>query len=277
MAEISGSPDFEQRPTPSRESELLGAIKEIEVPFMEALKRDYGEERGWRMCAPASIALSRILSARTGVPIGRDIPGEHVELTVGIFDPKTAPDRLSRIEEQTYIRYFTGDGNVYYIDPIYGLLMQTRQQLSEAIQVEKYPVTEVDQALIREHHLYPFDPNHDGLDTSEAFAPHGTSAEERKSYIAEVIPALNDERATMSEFVADSGRVMITDWQKTEAIIKEFAPSWKPERLVRMERFIAAIQAMNRGKQYPTTLLRFAKRGAGPNPDVNNFKKVLRG
>lgn len=95
-------PSNERHQVPNREAELLGTIKEIEVPFMEALQRDYGEKRGWRMCGPASIALSRVLSARTGVPIGKDIEGEHIELTVGIFDPQSDANRLSRIEEQTH-------------------------------------------------------------------------------------------------------------------------------------------------------------------------------
>lgn len=121
--------------------------------------------------------------------------------------------------------------------------MQSRQQLSEAIQVEKYSVAEADQALIDKHHLYPFDPNHDGLAGSKAFASLRTPAE-RQMYITDSIAALNDERATMPQFVADSGRTMSTDWQKTEAIIKEFAPNWEPDKLAQLERLSAALQTM---------------------------------
>ncbi len=227
----------------SRERELLNLVKKIETPFMESLQREYGEQRGWRMCGPASIALSRVLSTQTGIPIGQDIEGEHIELTVGIFDPEDQPNRRERIEEQTYIRYHTGNGYVYYIDPIYGLLMQGKKEFHEAIQVERYSIGEIDNELVRRHHLYPFDPNHHGIADSLAFRTL-KSASERQLYIDDSIAALNDERATMPEFVSDSGHIMSTDWQKTEGIIKEFAPEWQIDMLTKLERLQEVAQHM---------------------------------
>lgn len=174
------------------------------------------------------------------------------------------------MEEQTYIRYYNGDGSVYYIDSIYGLLMQSRQTFSEAIQVEKYTVAEVDQALIEKHHLYPFDPNHEGLASSKPFA-NFRSAEERQMYINDSLAALNDERATMPQFVADSGRTMSTDWQKTEAIIKEFAPEWQPDQLAVLERMSATLQAMvkeQRGDLMSTGVIRPAMRGLDRGTEI---------
>ena len=214
----------------NKEKEVLGIIKEIEVPFMESLKRVYddGEGENWRMCGPACIALSRIISARTNIPIELNSQKEHIELTIGIFDPKNNPNRFDLIEDQTYIRYFTGDGNVYYIDPIYGLLMENKKQLDGVIQIEKYSVNEIDEALIQKHDLYPFDPNHDGLEKcTGAFFSIFNTPKERQMFIADSTTAFNDERATMSKFVADSGRIATTDFVRTKVIIREFAPQWK--------------------------------------------------
>jgi hypothetical protein len=202
---------------------------------MNRLKDEYGEKRGWRMCGPASIVLSRILSEKTGVPIGRDLEGEHIELAVGIYDPKNMPDRVVRMEEQTYVRYYPGNGTVYYIDAIYGLLMGGRQDLAEAIQVEQYPVDQVDQQLTERHNLYPFNPNHEDLAKCKTFASMPTS-ELRAMYYNDSVAALNDERATMADYIADSGHAMQTDCSRTEKIIKEFAPSWDVDPLRKIKR-----------------------------------------
>lgn len=207
---------------------------------MQALQREYGEKRGWRMCGSASVALSRILSERTGVPIGKNISGEHIELCVGIYDPKEKPNRARLIEEQTYIRYYTIGGDIYYIDPIYGLLMGGKKDFKGAIQVEKYSQTEVDRELQTRHHLYFFDPNHPDITECKTFA--GMDIHKRQMFIDDNVAALNDERATMSEYVADSGHVMSTDYAKTEGIIKEFALSYKPDLLAKARQLTAVAQ-----------------------------------
>lgn len=235
--------------TPTREKEVVGLIQKIEVPFMEALQEEYGKTKGWRVCGPASISLSRIISHHTGIPIGRNIDGEHIELVVGIFDPRNASDRLNRIEEQTYIRYYTGNGNVYYIDAIYGLLMRGREEFHEAIQVEKYKVSEIDQALIEKHHLYAFDPNHDGITSINGLK--NLTASERFEYINDSLAALNDDRATMSDFLADSKRAMRTNWAQTVTIIKKFTPDWKENIHSQAERLSELANTMFKKLELP--------------------------
>ena len=205
----------------NHEQQILDTIKKIEVPFMMALQRTFGAERGWRCCGPASIALSRILSYLTGVPIGRSLEGEHIELTVGIFDPKKDINRLSRIEEQTHIRYHVGNEFIYYIDAIYGLLMLARPQLEKTIQVEKYHAGTIDPELIARHNLYPFDPNHKGIAGRGMWGQCGTPEECRKTW-EDIVEALNDERGTCFSFKSDCGeRVYHPGWNEVVPVIEE--------------------------------------------------------
>lgn len=222
---------MERLPELLKERAVLEIIREIEVPFTLALREAYGEERGWRICAPAAIALSIILSSRTGIPLKRVNSNEaHIEVCMGIYDPKEKPDRLAKLEEQTYIRYYTGDGYCYYIDPIYGLLMEGRAVQQGAIQVEKYLAEEIDDALIASHNLYPFDPAHEGLELSDNSFAEFQTPEERQTFYDDVIAAMNDHRATMPAFVGDSLQNKFrTDWRRVIEVIKRFAPQWQED------------------------------------------------
>ena len=80
--------------------------------------------------------------------------------------------------------------------------------------------------MIENHHLYPFDPDHEDLELSKPFAPF-KSAADRATYHADGVGALNDERATQSRVVTDSGFVMTTNWARIVPVIKEFAPEWQ--------------------------------------------------
>ena len=206
------------------EQQIVDTIEAVELPFMQALQREYGAKRGWRMCGPASVALSRILTTLSGVPIQKGGLGERLEIVDGMFDPKDAPDRLSRIEEQTYIRYYTGTGYVYYIDPIYGLLMGNKSDLAGAIQVEKYSEADIDTQLALKHNLHPFDINSERA-THVALLSE-IPQEIRQKFIEETSAALHDERGTMPAFFTDSGFAAKTDHQKTETVIRAIVPEW---------------------------------------------------
>lgn len=223
----------EEQTRVSHEAALLGVIKEVEVPFLSALRDEFGEKKGWRCCGPASVILSRIISHRTGVPIGLNLPGEHLTVMVGIFDPKNSPDRLARLEEQTYIRYYTGDGSVYYIDPIYGSLMEERVELRNAIQVEKYGEEEIDKALIANHSLYPFDPDHESIETRGVFSLY-TTVEKRSECWTDLVTVFNDERATLSgPYLCNHGALLRNLHIKAVIrIIEELVPGWKPNLVV---------------------------------------------
>lgn len=241
----------------SREDLVIGTIRRIEVPFMQALQKEYGEKRGWRICGPASIALTRVLTTLTGVPIQQGGEGERLELSVGIYDPKSDPDRRTKTEEQTYVRYYTGKGDVYYIDPIYGLLMGGRTDLDGAIQVEKYKQEDLDEALANNHDLYSFDPDHEYIDYAGTFSTLPASI--RGRFYNDTLSALHDFRATMQYFIADSGDTFKTDWNKTEAVIMAIAPDWQPdfESMVLMNEILLSNLDANRPK--PTSVSQIKK------------------
>lgn len=212
----------------NHEKDVISLIRQIEIPFMSALSDEFGTERGWRICGPASVALSRIISSRLGIPIGRGLEAGHLEVSMGIFDPQDDSDRLDRIEEQTYIRYCPGNRYVYYIDPIYGLLMENRQLSRGAIQVEKYPVGEVDRALIMNHNLYLFDPNHVDI-TERGFFKNFPNSSERQTRFDDFVTAMNDHRATMERFLGNSGLPYRSACNRVKDIINHFAPEWQQD------------------------------------------------
>jgi hypothetical protein len=74
--------------------------------------KDGKVNKGWRISGPASLALSRILQAKTSLPVGRGLAVDHIELRVGIHDDGIAKD----LEEHVYIK-MTLQGKIIYIDP----------------------------------------------------------------------------------------------------------------------------------------------------------------
>ncbi len=212
----------------SKENLLVSTIQNIELPFMQALAREFGATRGWRVCGPASIVLSRVLSNLLDIPIGRKLPGEHLELSVGIYDPRDHPDRQEKMEEQTFLTYMTGTGFTYYIDPIYGLLMQGAGNLEGAIQIEKFSDEAFERSLIMRHNLYPFTPDHPQIEHAGIFRS-AKSSEERVSLWEEMVATLHDERATVSGYVMSNGMI-IMDRGNLGKLIKQFAPNWKANK-----------------------------------------------
>ena len=109
-----------------------------------------------------------MLSYDLEIPIGTDLEGEHMELSVGIYDPITvdglAADqftdrdkyRKATFEEQTYIRYYSPDGKVFYIDPIFGLLMEGIDETIDPVVVEMYTPESLDAEIARRHNVFDF-------------------------------------------------------------------------------------------------------------------------
>ncbi|MBI4395215.1 MAG: class I SAM-dependent methyltransferase [Candidatus Omnitrophica bacterium] len=132
---------------------LIGTDRGLEV---------IGKKQGWKMCRPASIALSRILSEQTGLPIGQHLSGNHIELKVDIYDPGIPEE----VEENTYIKIFI-DGKIIYLDPVYNLLRDRSKRMIE-LRVFDNDTAAIEH-LKREYHLKPFDPNHSGIAQFGAF------------------------------------------------------------------------------------------------------------
>lgn len=216
----------------SRENEVLATIQEIEVPFMLDLKAEFEKDLKWSICAPASIALSRILSSKTGIPIVRNGQGEHLELYMGLYlkassRDSTIIDILEASDEQTYIRYYTGNGTAYYIDPILGVLFHQKQPNNRPILVEKYESANLEESLRSRYGLTPFDPKLARLIPRSSFAR--MTAEHCLISWNDLMGAVHDFRATMPAFIADSGQLIKTQWYRVSRIINRFAPNWQED------------------------------------------------
>ena len=97
-------------------------IKSMYPEFVTQLERQCGTLHA---CGPAAIALAWILSLKTGLPIGLNLPGDHIEVLVHIY---VSPDVAKESEEQTSIKLCLG-GREYFIDPTYSLLMEDRREV----------------------------------------------------------------------------------------------------------------------------------------------------
>lgn len=206
-----------------REEQLVSLVRQIQTPFLAAMQEAYGVDKGWQLCGPASIALSRILSSNLGIPISREAEGEHIELYLGIYNPGV--NNVAG-EELTYLKYFSGNGYVLYIDPIYRLLTSKAANSSDnPILVEKFPEDEFDQQLIKRHNIYPFDPNNDVVKSRGGI----NSVEQVSSFWQDVMMAIHDYRGTMPILVTSEGKKKATNWNKTVNVIKRFAPEWQED------------------------------------------------
>ncbi len=134
-----------------RETQVIQKIAD-RAPFLEDLLKSIYPEKGMRLCGPAAVTLSRMLSFDFGIPIGQHIDGEHLEVCVGIFDPVHDPDELARIEEQSFLKYYSPEGNVYYCDLIYPSLLGKDE--TQMIAVEKYSPGSFDAELARRRNIF---------------------------------------------------------------------------------------------------------------------------
>src|SRR3982751_5289505 len=102
----------------SQTQTVIAWAHRLEVPLLSSLAEIY-PDRGWRLCGATSIALARLISARTGIPIGYNNPGERLELGYSLFEPGDLPYDP---DDHAHLRYYTGTGHVLYVDPLYRLL-----------------------------------------------------------------------------------------------------------------------------------------------------------
>jgi hypothetical protein len=149
-----------------RETNVVQEIRKIYPDLYGMLTAIY-PDREWRVCWPACIGLSRMISFKFGIPIGQNIEGEHLEICVGIYDPvdlPLSPDyasrddmRIAEIEEQTYLKYYSPTGNVLLIDTIYPLLFKRNTGDDVPIFVEKYSPNTFDSEYARRHNVFSID------------------------------------------------------------------------------------------------------------------------
>jgi len=137
----------------------------VSLTVLEAVQRELGESRGWRICGPYSVALAHTLSMFTGIPIQRGGDGGHFQLHIGVYA------RANVTSEHTHLRYYDHSGEfITYIDGISELLWQNPSlTLSDplargepdpifALIKRRYRAKEFDGKLWVHHGLQPFDP-----------------------------------------------------------------------------------------------------------------------
>jgi hypothetical protein len=199
-----------------REQTVLRTIRAVEVPLYSALEGEFAEKiskRGWLVCGPANLALSRILNARTGIPIRRGGQDERFEIVVGGY---IGSDNSKM--DHTHLRYYTGTGDVYYIDSVSQFLWEKRRDLLGGIRIEKYREDEIDIALQRKYRLYPASEFPQKFQTNP---PSNTTEMETWMKIA------NGPLEALSILGREQDMKMLRE--KSLHVIRRIEPDWKAE------------------------------------------------
>jgi hypothetical protein len=118
-------------------------VRMYEMPLLNALEAEYGDkiaQRGWLVCGPSSIILSRLISEDTEIPIvpfNQDRRRECLQLQMFVFNPYDKPELPPRIDHTT-LQYHTGRGFSITIDPVNQLLWNGARKEPGAILVERH-------------------------------------------------------------------------------------------------------------------------------------------
>lgn len=215
---------------------VLQIVQEVRKPLFTALgeimgddkAKRLGEDKRWALCGPASIALTRILNKRTGVPLSREGQGKRLELVVALFDPGDTQKKI----DHTYIRYYPGKKNflgreiVYSIDPIHEPLFGGKGEHGRIL-VAKHTEDTIDANLATKYAL--FSPDHDleyfltsPLFVEDPLDPYAKHA------LSDLLAAFHDDRITQPRFSANSGKVIeYGNWSLQIAeVIRRLEPEW---------------------------------------------------
>lgn len=157
-----------------RELALRGTIAKYEQPLLTGLWNRWGgqtlkngqRKRGWLVCGPGTIALSRLINWETGIPILKDgdpNTQEHLRLSRTYFYDPPGGEIQDRIDHE-FLTYFNGKSQAMHIDLTGPLTWGEKKHLTgedelrSAIHMQKFPVADYEDALRNIYHLYPFDP-----------------------------------------------------------------------------------------------------------------------
>jgi hypothetical protein len=156
----------------AHERELHRIIDKYEVPLLRKAWNTWseqtlanGQKRGWLVCGPTTIALSRIINCEAGIPLlrnGNPNTEEHLKLQSYLFYPKDKPDDKV---EHIVLQYFDGQEQVTHIDVTGQFLLEGGKELTGdddlrgAIHRRTFSVSEYNDVLTDIYKLYPFDPD----------------------------------------------------------------------------------------------------------------------
>ena len=162
----------------------------VQEDFLNALETDIIQNSGldirnWHVCGPASFSLAQIISRNTGLPLGRGLEGNHIEVRA---DLRVAQDGAD-IQDHAYVLVFTGS-EVTFIDPTYNMQFRTEEEgrfpYFEVRDLEKSSFEDV----LRDYYdIVPFDPK------AAELAPAFIMSEDIAQAHATVVDALNSNRA----------------------------------------------------------------------------------
>lgn len=234
-----------------RESQVSALIREIEVPFLTKVKSSLAADAP-RYCGPAAIALAHILSQKLNIPIGRNLNGEYLEIAVGIYDSENPDDRLRKIqiEEQTFIKYHSSNETVLYIDPTNRIFFEGRAIGSGSILIEKYTPENIDENLHRKYKLNAFRSDYPNISYVSVFADCRTPADNQAKF-DDLLGAMNDQRALLSNFVSDAGKTRLhLNWGTVPEIIADFIPGFSVDSEFKLDQMSQASEAMLKGVRH---------------------------
>ncbi len=145
-------------------AQQLGAwVHDNQKDFLDELRQRIGIDRerqeagkGWAICGPASVILSRVFSNIIHLDVGQQFRGQdHIEIDTGIYDH---PGQSALIDEHAYVKIYVGT-KIIYVDPIFNKWTGAGDSID-------FQVFDSEAALadfLRARYIFDFDSNHPAM------------------------------------------------------------------------------------------------------------------
>ncbi|OGC21999.1 hypothetical protein A2291_07475 [candidate division WOR-1 bacterium RIFOXYB2_FULL_42_35] len=199
--------------------------------FFRVIQYYYFSNQDREDCQNIALILSRILSARFGMPVSRTLPPDtdHVEIVVGIY----SPGDLKGTTHQTFLKVYL-QGKAFYLDPTY--LRYWRGEIGFLLR--EYPMESFNQRLAADLKIEPYDQNHRAYTCKEKaiLGAQYTDPVERGRYVANALDILHDPKLVQDRdgdlFAFNPG-----EWTKMDAVISIVEPKGKlPSLMAELDR-----------------------------------------
>ncbi|HSX10049.1 MAG TPA: hypothetical protein VLF93_07890 [Candidatus Saccharimonadales bacterium] len=203
------SPEVNVKEKLGRHEFAVGYLTRLyEQPLLQGLwdrwgmqEMSYGDQkdkRGWYVCGPGTITLSRIINSKTGIPIvqhGDLNHQEHLRCSPSFFY-RPPNGKVEEMCDHDGVEYFNGFGYVTLIDVTGPLTFGDKKgnnNLKGAILLRKIPVAKYYKTIASDYHLYPLkleDPDYIAMNQYHGIPPSDTD------YWNEFYEAKNSDRIT---------------------------------------------------------------------------------
>jgi hypothetical protein len=228
--------------------ELLDvALAELTPMIVDRVRAYYATEslmdgsiRAWMICGVTHMTLSRALSYATGIPIGKDLKGEHLSLETRCYVPSNLPEEQWRNSDHTFITYSRNDRSRYYVDAVYPILWggadTMRLHPSLYTSFVPYDTGEFDFRLESDYRLYRFEDVYDKVAGGRYVMPDCSSLDEIAAFVDMCNTA--DVAQIAAVWGVDAARIIIDAeeyWQVTaerpwEEVDRVTRPRYMPEQ-----------------------------------------------